>query len=320
GSFRLLGVISMIGDENKIFLDDMDGSIELDLSPYSGEMEFVLEDTFVVVDGTYSENDEDEIFLVKDVRSPPHEKREITKDEFGYEGYWTPKHPIRDLDVIKSYEAKLMQTQFVILSNVELDNPKTLRKLSMLFKKYQSEAQKGRVFPFFVFIGNFISWKFSYEDHNTKTYRDYMTSLGVLISRYHDLAQNAYFVFVPGSNDPSLGPESLPKPKIPDIFTDRLRAMVSNASFVSNPCRLKYFTKEIVIFHEGDRMLLQTVPLHKTKEITKESLKMQATAGNEMWKSHLDDCLCFNPKPFATGWGYYQPNINEYKSKEHGED
>ena len=129
-------------------------------------------------------------------------------------------------------------------------------------------------------------------------------------------------------------------------------------------------------------MLLQTVPLHKDKEITKESLKMQASnhgiifslskiftyqfyfaiqkikiilrqchlipfsmkmkhiywpldytlrlyptpdvlilaASNEMWKSQLDDCLCINPKPFAHGWGYYQPNINEYMSKEHGED
>jgi len=81
------------------------------------------------------------------------------RNEFGYEGYWTPKHPIRDLvsvcyksrnfrkfikmtnyfkkGVIKSYEAKLMQTQFVILSNVELDNPKVCIDTMSLIKLVQ---------------------------------------------------------------------------------------------------------------------------------------------------------------------------------------
>jgi DNA polymerase epsilon subunit 2 len=37
---------------------------------------------------------------------------------------------------------------------------------------------------------------------------------------------------------------------IPEIFTKHITQRVPNMSFVSNPCRVRYFTQEIVIFRE----------------------------------------------------------------------
>ncbi len=58
------------------------------------------------------------------------------------------------------------------------------------------------------------------------------------------------FVIVPGSQDPGMA-RVLPRRPIPDIYREQLQSKVTHIAFASNPCRLRYYTQEIVIFREN---------------------------------------------------------------------
>lgn len=63
------------------------------------------------------------------------------------------------------------------------------------------------------------------------------------------LLQNSHFIFVPGPLDP-WSSSTLPRPALPAAFTARLAARIPKAKFVSNPCRIRYFGQEIVVYRE----------------------------------------------------------------------
>lgn len=65
------------------------------------------------------------------------------------------------------------------------------------------------------------------------------------------LAQNAQFVLVPGPSDPGAG-SALPRPPIPNYFAEFLRQRVPgiNLHLMTNPCRLRLYNQEVVIFRE----------------------------------------------------------------------
>lgn len=68
---------------------------------------------------------------------------------------------------------------------------------------------------------------------------------------------------MPGPDDPF--PTALvPRPRLPDVFTRKLRAKLGDRLHVaSNPCRISYFSQEIVIYRDNvmARMLRNTVSL-----------------------------------------------------------
>ena len=54
-------------------------------------------------------------------------------------------------------------------------------------------------------------------------------------------------MFVPGPGDP--GPAStLPRPALPAFLTADLRQALPTAIFSSNPCRLRLYTQQVVLF------------------------------------------------------------------------
>ena len=52
-----------------------------------------------------------------------------------------------------------------------------------------------------------------------------------------------------GPGDPGIG-TMLPRASLPAYFTRDVAARLPNVQFVSNPCRLRFYTQEIVIFRE----------------------------------------------------------------------
>lgn len=61
------------------------------------------------------------------------------------------------------------------------------------------------------------------------------------------LQEESKFIFVPGPGDP--GPGSvLPRPALPAYFTSDLRQLLPTAVFASNPCRLRLYTQQVVLF------------------------------------------------------------------------
>lgn len=133
-------------------------------------------------------------------------------------------------------------------------------------------------------IGSFVSQPLSRSLGGRETIEAAFTALGDAIALYPRQASNAKFLFVPGMLQinallPSIatiiphlihsdgddvirtlaynaGPMdagssvALPRRPIPQQLTRALRERVKHVTFASNPCRIRCFTQEIVLFRE----------------------------------------------------------------------
>jgi len=132
-----------------------------------------------------------------------------------------------------------------VLSDVWLDHPRTLVALRRLFEGYADKVEYRPMV--FVLCGNFCQRGWEGEG-GLKRYINGFNALADLIVSIPLILQS-HFVFVPGPLDP-WSSSTLPRPALPATFTSRLAQRVPKAHFVSNPCRLRYFGQEIVIYRE----------------------------------------------------------------------
>lgn len=91
---------------------------------------------------------------------------------------------------------------------------------------------------------------------------DGFDDLADIIASYPEFRET-HFVFVPGPLD-LCGSTVFPRPSILPSLVGRIKAKVPKAHFMSNPCRIKVFAQEIVIFRE-DMMakMLRNLITHK---------------------------------------------------------
>ena len=89
---------------------------------------------------------------------------------------------------------------------------------------------------------------------------DNFEALADLIASYPLLTRTTHFVLVPGPLDVTVN-SVLPRRPILSSFVSRLKSRVPNVHFATNPCRIKFFEQEIVIFREDlmSRMLRNLV-------------------------------------------------------------
>lgn len=78
---------------------------------------------------------------------------------------------------------------------------------------------------------------------------DDFDALADLIASYPIITRTCHFVFVPGPQD-LCSSAILPRRPILPSFTGRLKAKVPKVHFATNPCRIKFFGQEIVVFRE----------------------------------------------------------------------
>jgi DNA polymerase epsilon subunit 2 len=113
---------------------------------------------------------------------------------------------------------------------------------------YYSDEEDDQLPLTFVLMGSFISIPFPANGYST-TYKAHWDSLADLLSQFPRLTSSCTFMFIPGPNDPwTTVPGGLPFKGIPEAFTNRVRKICQDVRFVSNPCRMGYFTQEICIF------------------------------------------------------------------------
>ncbi len=134
-------------------------------------------------------------------------------------------------------------SMFVFLSDVWLDRPAVLQMLNKMFAGYAAMPPTC-----FVLMGNFLSEP--YGSRQARVLSERLAVLGEMIAEYPELVQTSRFVFVPGPADPGFA-NILPRPKIPDcVVGDDFRRRVPSAIFATNPCRIQFCTREIVLFRE----------------------------------------------------------------------
>lgn len=88
-----------------------------------------------------------------------------------------------------------------------------------------------------------------------------------MIVSYPMISRTCHFVLVPGPLDITLN-SILPRRPLLSSFVSRMKNKVPNVHFATNPCRIKFFGQEIVIFREDimARMLRNTIRVKQEAE------------------------------------------------------
>ncbi|CAH1112216.1 unnamed protein product [Psylliodes chrysocephalus] len=143
---------------------------------------------------------------------------------------------------------------------------KVFEKFESLFIGFQDIAPLA-----FVFMGNFMSN--SHGSEMMDVLKKHFKRLGELIVKFPGISSNSQFVFVPGMTDPCT-PHLVPRFGLPSYITSDIKKLIPKAIFATNPCRIQYCTREIVIFR-GDLMpkLLQGTLKKPSKDEIPECIR-----------------------------------------------
>ncbi|WVZ16043.1 hypothetical protein V8G54_013609 [Vigna mungo] len=257
----VMGVISQLEDGH-YYLEDLTAAVKINLSnaiSFSRESIIICffdwqykittglfsENTIVVVEG---EMLVEGIFQVLTCGFPPLEDRDkslkvLAGNDFFGGGTLTKEETIR----LEEMEKRAVNDMFVILSDVWLDSEeKALTKLETVLDGFESVE----VVPsLFVFMGNFCSRPCNLSFHSYSSLRLQFGKLGEMIAAHTRLKEHSQFLFIPGPDD--AGPSTvLPRCALPKYLTEELQKHIPNAIFSSNPCRVKFYTQEIVFFRQ----------------------------------------------------------------------
>ncbi|KAK4849156.1 hypothetical protein QYF36_021512 [Acer negundo] len=125
-------------------------------------------------------------------------------------------------------EKRAVNDMFVILSDIWLDNEETMGKLEIVLNRFES---KEVVPSLSVFMGNFCSHPFNLSFHSFSSLRLQFGKLGQMIAAHPCLKDHS----------PST---ALPRCALPKYLTKELQKYIPNDIFSSNPCRIKFYTRD----------------------------------------------------------------------------
>jgi len=303
----LLGMVVQV-EEGRYYLEDHTAQVPLDLTQASVLTDgFITENSIVLVEGEMV----DGILQVHRMGSPIIETRQDALNTIGLQNsdIFNSLSSLSELEKLKEQELEHGEEgMFVILSDVHLDNPIVMEKLDKLFEGFQDMSP----LPVFVFMGNFTSKPLSAARDGTKIMISYYEELANLICKYPAIATDGRFIFVPGPNDPGMS-AMMPRPPIPNYFTGALRNKVPHAVFTTNPCRIRYFSKELVFCRQDIVSKLRRNCLLAPREDN-----MNERSGNQRMiqhavKSMLDQGhLCPLPMPFNPIYWQYDHSLRLY--------
>ncbi|KAL8292520.1 hypothetical protein RQP46_001132 [Phenoliferia psychrophenolica] len=255
--FLIFGCLARMED-GAFYLEDLDDKVELDLSDVSKEAVLFTEGQFVLVDGDYTL---DSVFKVNELGQPPSEPRENALKIFGnvdFLGVGALDETERKKR-LASERAPSNETSFAIFSDVHLDNSRTMEKLATVLEVYENMDPHDSP-SLFVFFGNFRSRPFLFDGQSSREYEELFTKFGRLLNNYPTLMAHSHFLMIPGPTDPYTA-QVLPQPALPSTMTRDLQHRVPNLTLGSNPCRIRYFSQEIVLYRDDvmSRMMRNTI-------------------------------------------------------------
>mmetsp|Transcript_456 Transcript_456/g.669 ORF Transcript_456/g.669 Transcript_456/m.669 type:complete len:530 (+) Transcript_456:135-1724(+) len=279
----LLGMLVQGVEEGQYCLEDHTAQVPLDMSDSQLLTEGILTQYCVVlVEGEMI----DGVLNVHRMGNPIVESRREAIQDIGLKStdiFQSISTQVQ-LEDVRSQEALHgPDGMFVVLSNVHLDRPHVMEKLRTLFEGFRDAN------PIYVLMGNFLS-----NPSDGKEFLAYMDELAALMEEV-GVAQEGRFIFIPGPNDAGMS-DVLPRPSLPKFVTRNFRQRIPHATFGTNPCRLRYFSKELVFYRKNITSELQRATLFQTTNI-------ESTPSQHAIKTVLDQGhLC--PHQPAVFWQY----------------
>lgn len=270
----VLGMLTQL-KEGKLFLEDPTGSVQLNLSKANFSQALITEGSIVLAEGTY----DDKMFNVQAIGFAPAEPAKISREYFGTVNYFggdAAKCMKTDSALKELEEQQLDDSMLVILSDVWLDDVKTMERLKILFTGYSQCPPTA-----FILLGNFLRNSLGFQD--VATLKDCFKQLADLIVQFPDIVSRSRFIFVPGNRDP-LTTKVVPRPPLPKVVTEYFTTKLPQSSFTSNPARVQLYTQEIVLFREDtiSKMCRNSVyvPWESDSEVQMSQLYVKNLIGN----------------------------------------
>ncbi len=199
------------------------------------------------------------------------------------------------------------RTKLAFLGECQLDSPRTLEAIRNILGTYAAAESLEESPLSIVFTGNFVSkacMAGAESGAGSIEYKEHFDALASILSEFPSLLSRTTLIFIPGDNDPwasafSAGAATpLPRDKVPDIFTSRIRRAVNNANveagkvngtgeaiWMSNPARISVFgpVEDIVLFRDDmtGRLRRSAITFQKSSEDeTDADEQMQDTAAD----------------------------------------
>lgn len=205
-------------------------------------------------------------------------------------------------------EEEPKRTKIIVIGECNLDSPRTLEAIRAILSSYVSTTDMADWPLTITFMGNFVSaatMAGSTKGGGSVEYKAQFDNLASVLAEFPTLLDNSTFVFVPGDNDPwassfSAGAATLlPKQGIPDLFTSRIRRIISAANpearrkegetagevvWASNPARISLFgpVEEIVLFRDDITSRLRRNAVMFAKQQSEEDIEEETEAPSQL--------------------------------------
>lgn len=246
----LLGILIQI-EEGVFYLEDPTGQVPVSFTQAVAVDDFfVVERCILLVEGIF----EDDVLHVQRIGHPLVEPRLQSLQAIQQQ----LSHPAFSLSHTTDISPK--GSSFVVLSDLRMDRPKVVSRLEGILASYDTKCSSSQMLCF-VFMGNFAA--------SHKGSADAITELVSMIAKFPNLAAHAHFCIVPGPLDTA----ALTWP-LPPLTKPHHRHQIASLHMGSNPCRIRWQGREMVVFCCDLLNLLQRRQVfitHKVLETQRES-------------------------------------------------
>jgi DNA polymerase epsilon subunit 2 len=224
-------------DGGKIILEDIHQSVPLKLDNMKASDDYITENTFVLAKGEMI----DDIFIIHELTLPPVPQQSLCESSVNVSG--GPGELTEEL-LTHSVGDPPEDSSIAIISSIDLDNPKTLDQLNVLFTGFE---EADAIPSAFVLVGNFNSRPFnSFSGDSLRGFQKGFDVLSQVLSRHPKTLEMSKIVIVPGHTDPGSG--VYPQPPLADSLIRGLSSRYPNVVRGTNPCRIRFYNKYIVVY------------------------------------------------------------------------
>jgi DNA polymerase epsilon subunit 2 len=250
----VMGCLSQLEDD-RFFLEDLTGTIQIDLSNAATSSGLFTENCIVVAEGEVRVADG--VFEARALGFPPAESREESAVAAAHRDFFGAGR-LRPADIARLLKSEATSTSdmFVVMSDVWLDRAATFRRLRAVFEGFDSLDTAPAMF---VLMGDFCSKPChlgggggagARAGVTFKAYARGFDRLASLIEEFPRLREECRWVFVPGPGDPGVA-AALPRPALRRSTLGRLPEALPRATFASNPARVRYKSQDLVFMREN---------------------------------------------------------------------
>ncbi|CAB3409270.1 unnamed protein product [Caenorhabditis bovis] len=253
-------------------IEDLTGSIEVEFKEDTRFHHALFHENSIAI---FEGNFEYGVLKVNEVALVPVESAEITRKELSSNENWFGGDEKIAFRCSDRHRAALLQhpdSAIIMVSDVFLDDERVLKGIFALLEGYSQIPPIA-----FVFCGNFCSQP---RQKETMALMDRgFRWLANQLNEFKEAYQKTQFIFVPGPDDP-LVDMVLPRPNLPSSLFKHVSAVV-NCTFASNPARIQYACREIVVFrgdaikkmcrHSINKIAADTIPARYAKSVLSQA-------------------------------------------------